>query len=44
MPARDRERKNRALNDMKADPLSDDIDALQGEHQGFIAGASNPGA
>ena len=34
MPAKDRERLNRALNEMKSDPLSGDIVSLKGEHQG----------
>ena len=32
---RDRERINRALNDMKSDPLSGDITALRGDYQGL---------
>jgi mRNA-degrading endonuclease RelE of RelBE toxin-antitoxin system len=35
MPVRDRERINRALNDMKSDPLSGDITALRGDYQGL---------
>jgi mRNA-degrading endonuclease RelE of RelBE toxin-antitoxin system len=35
MPARDRERINRALNDLKTDPLSGDIIALQGAYRGL---------
>jgi mRNA-degrading endonuclease RelE of RelBE toxin-antitoxin system len=34
MPAKDRERVNRALNEMKADPLSGDIVSLKGEYEG----------
>jgi mRNA-degrading endonuclease RelE of RelBE toxin-antitoxin system len=34
MPARDRNRVNRALNDMKNDPLGGDITPLRGEYQG----------
>jgi mRNA interferase RelE/StbE len=34
IPERDRGRINRALNEMKADPLSGDIVALKGEYQG----------
>lgn len=33
LPARERERINRALNDMKGDPLSGDITALRGGYQ-----------
>ena len=33
MPARDRERINRALNDMKADPFSGDIARLKGKEE-----------
>ena len=35
MPARDRERINRALNDLKTDPLSGDITALRGAYRGL---------
>jgi len=34
MGVRDRERINRALNDMKREPLSGDIAPLRGEYQG----------
>lgn len=34
MPDRDRARINRALNEMKADPLSGDIVSLKGEYRG----------
>jgi Txe/YoeB family toxin of Txe-Axe toxin-antitoxin module len=35
MPIRDRGRVNRALNEMKSDPLSGDITALRGDYQGL---------
>jgi mRNA-degrading endonuclease RelE of RelBE toxin-antitoxin system len=35
MPARDRGRINRALNDIKTDPLSGDITALRGAYRGL---------
>jgi mRNA-degrading endonuclease RelE of RelBE toxin-antitoxin system len=35
MPARDRERINRALNDIKTNLLSGDITALRGAYQGL---------
>jgi mRNA-degrading endonuclease RelE of RelBE toxin-antitoxin system len=35
MPAGDRERINRALNDIKTDPLSGDITALRGAYRGL---------
>jgi Txe/YoeB family toxin of Txe-Axe toxin-antitoxin module len=35
MPARDRERINRVLNDIKTDPLSSDITALRGAYRGL---------
>jgi mRNA-degrading endonuclease RelE of RelBE toxin-antitoxin system len=35
MPVRDRERINRALNEVKSDPLSGDITALRGDYQGL---------
>ena len=35
MPARDRERIVRALDEMKADPLAGDITALRGEYTGL---------
>ena len=34
MPARDRTRVNRALNEMKGDPFVGDIAPLRGEYQG----------
>lgn len=34
IPGKDRERLNKALNEMKSDPLSGDIVALKGEYQG----------
>ena len=34
MPAKDRERINRALNEMKSNPLSGDIVPLKGEYDG----------
>jgi mRNA-degrading endonuclease RelE of RelBE toxin-antitoxin system len=34
MGARDRERINRALNDMKREPLGGDVTPLRGEYQG----------
>ena len=34
MPARDRERVNRALNEMKTDPYRGDTAPLRGEYQG----------
>jgi mRNA-degrading endonuclease RelE of RelBE toxin-antitoxin system len=34
MGARDRERINRALNEMKGEPLSGDVVPLRGPHQG----------
>jgi mRNA-degrading endonuclease RelE of RelBE toxin-antitoxin system len=34
MPTKDRERINRALNEMKSDPLSGDIVSLRGEYEG----------
>ena len=34
MPTRDRERVNRALNEMKGDPFTGDIAPLRGEYQG----------
>jgi len=34
MPVRDRERVNRALNEMKDDPFSGDTAPLHGEYQG----------
>jgi mRNA-degrading endonuclease RelE of RelBE toxin-antitoxin system len=35
MPARDRERIVRALDEMKTDPLAGDITALRGEYRGL---------
>ena len=35
MPARDRERIIRALDEMKTDPLSGDITALRGDYRGL---------
>jgi mRNA-degrading endonuclease RelE of RelBE toxin-antitoxin system len=35
MPARDRERINRALNDIKTDPLSGDLIVLRGAYRGL---------
>jgi mRNA-degrading endonuclease RelE of RelBE toxin-antitoxin system len=36
MGARDRERVNRALNDMKQEPLSGDVVPLRGEYEGSM--------
>ena len=36
MPTRDRERINRALIEMKSDPLSGDIVSLRGEYEGLF--------
>ena len=35
MPARDRERISRTLDDLKTDPQSGDITALRGEYRGL---------
>jgi mRNA-degrading endonuclease RelE of RelBE toxin-antitoxin system len=37
IPARDRERINRALNDLKTDPFSGDVSILRGAHQGLCS-------
>ena len=36
MPPKDRERINKALNDMKTNPMSGDILPLKGEYQGMF--------
>jgi len=36
MPSNDKVRMNRALNEMKSDPLSGDIVSLKGEHRGLF--------
>ena len=36
MPAKDRARINRVLNEMKTDPLSGDIVSLKGEYHGLF--------
>src|SRR5205085_1840178 len=40
MPMRDRERVNRALNEMKGDPFRGDTAPLRGEYQGGIRGVA----
>jgi hypothetical protein len=44
MPARDRARINRALNDIETDPLSGDITALRGAYEASIVVVSDHGA
>jgi len=36
MPEKDKARINRALNEMKEDPFSGDVTALQGEYRGLF--------
>jgi hypothetical protein len=39
MPVRDRERVNRAVNEMKGDPFQGDTAPLRGEYRGRIGAA-----